>query len=154
MPKYTFECPACEVQFERTLKMDEHPTHPCPSCRGQAPRVWMGQGFGFDFAAPANAAPANTGVAKHDYPTADQAVGSSADARWGEYNAREKVKGEVRKVGGNRALIRRNGQNYVEYEAGTSNLLDARKKLVKEADAQGWGAASGEAPNGKASGDQ
>jgi hypothetical protein len=99
----------------------------------------MGQGFGFDFAASQTAAPANTGVTKHDYPTADQAVGSSADARWSEYHAREKIKTQVREVGANRALIRRNGEDYVEYQAGSSNLIDARKKLVKEADAKGWG---------------
>ncbi len=139
MPKFVFECAACQMQFERTLKMGEHPDHPCPSCQAPAPRVWMGQGFGFDFSAQATGAPANTGVTKHDYPTADQAVGSSADARWREYKAREQVKGKVRQVGGDRALIRRNGEGYVEYEVGTKTLIDARKKLVKEADAKGWG---------------
>lgn len=99
----------------------------------------MGQGFGFDFAGSPTAAPANTGVSKHDYPTADQAVGSSAEERWGEYVAREGIKGQVREAGGSRALIRRNGKGYVEYEAGTANLIEARKKLVKEADAQNWG---------------
>lgn len=153
MPKYTFACPTCNTEFERTLKMGEHPTHPCPACQGPAPRVWMGQGFGFDFAASQKAAPANTGVTKHDYPTADQAVGSSSDARWAEYNAREKVKGQVRDVGGNRALIRKNGEGYVEYEAGTQNLIEGRKKLVKEADEKGWGAAK-PAPPEKANGGQ
>lgn len=147
MPKYTFECSTCNTQFERTLKMGEHPTHPCPACQGPAPRVWMGQGFGFDFAASQKAPPANTGVTKHDYPTADQAVGSSADARWAEYNAREQVKGEVREVGGNRALIRKNGEGFVEYRAGSQNLIEARKKLVKEADAEGWGSKKAPAEN-------
>lgn len=153
MPKYTFECPGCQTQFERTLKMGEHPTHPCPSCQGAAPRVWMGQGFGFDFAASQGAAPANTGVAKMDYPTADQAVGQSADARWAEYNARETVKTKVREVGENRALVRRNGEDFVEYQAGAQNLIDGRKKLVKEAESKGWGAAATPS-NGKANGGQ
>lgn len=139
MPKFAFECGACQVQFERTLKMGEHVDHPCPACQQPAPRLWMGQGFAFDFAAPVASAPANTGVAKHDYPTADQAVGSSATSRWSEYTARAEVKDKVRTVGGHRALLRRNGQDYVEYEAGTQKLLDTRKKLVKEAEQNAWG---------------
>lgn len=132
MPKYTFECEGCQTQFARTLKMGEHPTHPCPSCQGPAPRVWMGQGFGFDFATPATSAPANTGVTKHDYPTGDQIVGSHADARWGVYNEREKVKTQVREAGGSRTLVRRMGKDYVEYQAGSEKTIETRKKLVKD----------------------
>ena len=137
MPKYTFECETCQSQFKRTLKMGEHQSHPCPQCHSQASRVWAGQGFSHNFAASASAAPANTGVSKHDYPTSDQVVGSSADARWAEYNARDKVKEKVREVGQNRALIRRQGTDegkaYVEYEAGTQTLIEQRKKLVQAA---------------------
>lgn len=132
MPRFTFEC-ACGVQFSKTLKMGTHETHPCPDCFSDAKRVF--EGFGFGFAVPPSAAPGNTGVAKHDYPTADQAVGSSADVRWQEITAREQVKKKVREHGGTHALIRRHGveetKTFVEYEAGTKTLLDGRKKLVK-----------------------
>jgi len=93
----------------------------------------MGQGFGFDFAASVSSAPANTGVSKDDYPTADQIVGTHAEARWAVYNAREKVKQQVREVGGTPKLMRRTGKDYVEYESGPPNLIETRKKLVKEA---------------------
>lgn len=128
MPKYSFEC-ECGTQFSKTLKMGEHPTHECPNCEQEAPRVW--EGFGFSFA-PGGSAPANSGVAKHDYPTADYAVGRDADSRWAEYRARERVKDKVREVGGSRALIRKNGQDYVEYTAGGSKLIEDRKKVNQE----------------------
>lgn len=151
MPKFAFECSACQVQFERNLKPGANPEHPCPSCHQPAARLWMGQGFAFDFATPTSSAPANTGVAKKDYPSADQAVGSSAEARWGEYTARAEVKDKVREVGGNRALLRRNGQDFVEYQAGDKNLIDARKKLVKEAEQGAWGV-PGAKPSAKPAG--
>lgn len=137
MPKYVFECEGCQHEFKRTLKMGDHKDHPCPLCHNPAPRVWSGQGFSHNFAPASTAAPANTGVAKNDYPTGDQIVGASAEARWAEYKAREEVKQKVREVGGNRALIRRQGVEgdtpYVEYEAGTENLIQQRKKLVEGA---------------------
>lgn len=137
MPKYTFECTGCRTQFTRTLKMGDHENHPCPSCGTAAPRYWGGQGFGFGFAA-GSGAPGNTGVNKDDYPTADQAVGRSAEGRWGEYDERAKVKDKVREVGGTHALIRRHvteddGKPAVEYEAGGERVLKTRRKLVQEA---------------------
>lgn len=128
MPKYSFEC-ECGLQFTRTLKMGEHKTHECPNCKDDAARVF--EGFGFSFA-QGGAAPGNSGVTKHDYPTADQAVGMSADKRWEEYRAREKVKDKVREVGGNRALIRENGPDYVEYKAGGQGTIETRKQVSKE----------------------
>jgi putative FmdB family regulatory protein len=134
MPKYVFECLECSLRFTRTLKMGEHPDHPCPECKASSPRLWNGQGFGFDFSAPKEAAPGNTGVAKNDYPTADQAVGASAEKRWEEIDGREKVKEKVREGGGHRALSRRHGakKDYVEYESGGQKLVDGRKKLVEQ----------------------
>lgn len=128
MPKYAFQCPQCGP-FNRTLKIGNHQDHPCPVCHTTSPRVLAGQGFGFAFA-QGGSAPANSGVSKHDYPTADQVVGSSADARWEQIQARDAVKKKVREVGGNRALIRREGAGYVEYEAGTDSLIRQRKQLV------------------------
>jgi putative FmdB family regulatory protein len=136
MPKYVFECSACNTRFSRTLKMEEHPTHTCPSCQGQAPRLWDGQGFGFDFAE--GSAPGNSGVSKQDHPTADQAVGRSSDERWGEIHARDEVKDKVGEMGETHALIRRHGheegQPYIEYEAGTPELIKGRKRIGKQID--------------------
>lgn len=142
MPKFTFECEPCQTQFTRNLPMGEHPSHPCPTCALPAPRMWMGQGFGFGFAPSPTAAPANTGVAKNDYPTADQVVGSHAEARWGIYNERAKVKEKVREVGGSHILKRRQGDGYVEYEAGSEAVVAARKALTRQAQEQGVQGAS------------
>jgi len=130
MPRYTFECVHCNARFTKTLKTGEHPTHGCPECGEEAPRLFEGQGFGFGFAEGGQ--PGNSGVSKHDNPTADQAVGQSAEARWGELEARKKVKDKVREVGDTHALIRRNGDGYVEYEAGGDPVLEKRRKLVKD----------------------
>jgi len=129
MPKYSFEC-SCGLSFTRTLKMGEYPVQECPKCREAAPRVF--EGFGFAFAQGASQAPANSGVSKHDYPTADQAVGASADKRWAEYQDRERVKTQVREKGGSRALIRKHGANYIEYQAGGQQVIDGRKKVRDE----------------------
>ncbi len=109
--------------------MGDYKTHECPSCHEEAPRVW--ESFGFSFA-PGGSAPVNSGVSKHDYPSADQIVGSDADRRWQIYQEREKIKGTVRKVGGNQALIRRNGSNFIEYSAGSQRTIETRKGLATE----------------------
>lgn len=115
MPKYVFECQDCNLRFERNLKMDgDNTTHACPKCDDPAPQVI--EGFAFGFTDPPGAATANTGVHKHDYPTADIAVGRSADSRWAEIHEREKVKAEARKQGGTDALIRHNSKEYIDYE--------------------------------------
>jgi len=136
MPKFTFSCIECQVRFERNLKMGEHSTHTCPSCKGQAPRLWDGQGFGFDFATTPGTAQANSGVTKHDYPTADVAVGMSAEARWQEIQDREQVKRKVRQGGKTNGLIRKHAPDntYVEYEAMTPERKEARIRLTEEAD--------------------
>lgn len=141
MPKFMFECPHCQLQFSRSLKQGLHTGHPCPSCQGEAPRVF--EGFGFSFSQSATGSPGNSGVTKHDYPTSDQAVGSSAESRWKEIHAREQVKTKVREVGGNRALIRRQGveegKTFVEYEAGSETLIKGRKSLVQAINKQNSG---------------
>lgn len=131
MPKYVFECPDCNLQFSRALKMDEHPAHPCPNCGARALRQWNGNGFGFDFAE--GTTPGNSGVSKQDHPTADQAVGSSADKRWAEYAARDKCKEKVREVSGHRALSRVQGpgNKHIEYRSGGEALVENRKKLAE-----------------------
>lgn len=127
MPKYAFHCQLCETRFERTLKMGEHPTHECPGCKEEAPRLFTGFGFGF---AAGNGATANSGVHDHDYPSADKVVGRSAEERWSMYREREKVKKKVRDQGGSSALLRVDGPDYVEYDAMTPNVKAAREKLV------------------------
>lgn len=137
MPKFTFDC-ACGLRFTRSLKMGEHPQHPCPDCGEEAPRFWEGQSVTHAFAPGGH--PTNSGVSKHDHPSADQAVGQSAEQRWAEIGEREKVKKQVREMGGTDKLIRRNapetktgGSSYVEYTAASSKLIEARKALVKGA---------------------
>jgi putative FmdB family regulatory protein len=131
MPKYTFECQPCNLQFSRTLKMGEHKDHVCPQCKKAAPRYYPGQGFAFDFAE--GATPGNSGVSKHDNPTADQAVGSNADKRWAHYRARARVKDQVRAGGGTHKLIRRDLPGETEYEAMTEPVAKARRALAREA---------------------
>jgi hypothetical protein len=117
--------------------MGEHLTHACPKCKDQVPRFWDGQGFSFDFS-EGGKSPANSGVTKHDYPTADQAVGRSADKRWAEYREREKVKEEVRKKGGTRALNRTDSpeidgnRSYIQYTAIGEEALNSRREVVSK----------------------
>jgi len=128
MPKFSFEC-ACSTQFTRTLKMGDHATHECPACGAEAPRLW--ETFGFDFA-KGGKSPANSGVSKHDYPTADRVVGVDAESRWKDQAAREVVKSKVRKQVGTHALIRKNGKDFIDYEGGTPELIERRKNLAQE----------------------
>lgn len=132
MPKYAFECQTCNIRFERSLKMGDHPTHECPSCKDLAPRLLDGTAFAFNFA-PGGTAPANSGVHGHDYPDADRAVGRSADERWALIRERDKVKDEARKQGGTHALIRHTGTDYIDYEPMSDVGLSARRRLAKEA---------------------
>jgi len=129
MPRYTFECPLCSTRFDRTLKMGDHPTHPCPSCKEEALRLFDKTAFGFGFAA-GGTAPANSGVHDQDYPSADKIVGRSADMRWATYRERDKVKNQVREIGGSPALERVEGEGYTEYTAMVQPKREARAKLV------------------------
>lgn len=128
MPKYNFDCQGCSTRFERTLKMGEHPTHACPSCKDEAPRLFTGNGFSHAFSAGNGTA--NSGVHDHDYPTADKIVGRSADERWAEYRERDKVKKKVREQGGTGALLRSDGDGFVEYDAMSPGGKTARGNLV------------------------
>jgi putative FmdB family regulatory protein len=128
MPSYTFECQSCNLRFSRTLKMDNHTTHQCPNCSDEAPRVL--EGFAFQFEKTEGAAPGNSGVHDHDYPTADKAVGRSAEQRWAFNRARDKVKEEARKAGGTHALIRHTGPDYIDYEPMNPAGIDARREMA------------------------
>jgi putative FmdB family regulatory protein len=130
MPKYEYECVVCNIRFERSLKVGDHPTHECPECHDPAPLV-LSQ-FGFTFA-EGGKSPANSGVHDQDYPTADKAVGRSAKKRWEYLDSRNKVKKEVREKGGSPALIRHTGNGWIDYEAMSNQGREARRKLVKEA---------------------
>lgn len=129
MPRYTFQCP-CGFRHSRTLPIGDYPTTSCPKCQQAATRVL--DTFGFRFKASKTAAPANTGVAKDDFPTADTAVGRDADARWAEHEAREFVKNRVREVGGHRAIVRETHAGYIEYKAAGEPLLKTRRKINNE----------------------
>jgi putative FmdB family regulatory protein len=127
MPKYTFQCHDCSLRFERGLKMEDHPTHPCPQCREDSPRVISP--FGFSFAASANPN-ANTGVHDHDYPTADKIVGRSAEQRWKTYHERNEIKEKVRQEAGASQLKRVDGDGYTEYSPLSKQAKVGRRKLV------------------------
>ena len=129
MPRYTFECQGCSTRFDRTLKMGDHPTHECPACHEQAPRLFDKSSFGFGFSAEGNA-PANSGVHDHDYPSADKIVGRSAESRWATYRERDKVKQKVREIGETTALERIDGDGFTDYAAMGQPKVDARAKLV------------------------
>ena len=131
MPQYTFLCSSCQIQFHRRLSIGDHPSHPCPSCRDPSPRFWEGQGFGFGFTPTEATARANSGVTKHDYPTADEAIGRSADAKWATIHARNAAKAKIRDKGV--ALSRRDlvaeGHVVTEYTSLGSPEFEARKRL-------------------------
>ena len=135
MHRYVFECQVegCALRFERSLRMADHPTHACPECGEPAPRVLDQEGFAFAFAPSESASPANTGVHKDDYPTADRIVGKDADMRWAQYDEQAKVKNAAREKGQTHALIRHQGSDFIDYEPMTDVGLDARKKLFKRA---------------------
>jgi hypothetical protein len=103
----------------------------CPSCKKGAPREWEGQGFGFGFCETAATARANSGVAKHDYPTADNVVGRSAEAQWHIIHERNAAKDKIRGLGV--GLARRDqveqGQVVTEYTTLSQGSFAARKKL-------------------------
>lgn len=129
MPKYEFECPICNIRFERTLKLGDHPTYECPECHDSAPLVLSE--FGFSFSEGSSVA--NSGVHDHDYPTADKAVGRSSKKRWEHLEKRNEVKEKARKQGKTPALIRHTGEGFIDYEPMSAQGRDARRKLVKEA---------------------
>lgn len=129
MPKYAFECQACRTRFERVLKMGEHPTHECPSCKDEAPRLFSDFGFAFGASSQAKSN-ANTGVHDLDYPSADKIVGRSAEDRWATYRERDKVKKQVREHGSQHALTRRDGAGFVEYSGTSQQAQKTREKVV------------------------
>ncbi len=135
MPKYVFECQECCLRFERTLKMANHLTHTCPNteCGVEAPRLLDGEAFAFAFA-KGGAAPANSGVHQHDYPTADRCIGADADERWEYVEARNKAKAKAREVGRTNALMRETEKDgSVEYRPMTQNGIGARRRLADAA---------------------
>jgi len=83
------------------------------------------------FAASSGTAKANSGVSQHDYPTADNIVGRSAEMRWNEQHKRNEAKAKIRGEGV--ALARHdsteNGSVVSEYQSLNQNKFDARKKL-------------------------
>jgi len=95
--------------------------------------VLADEGFGFSFSSSPSAATANTGVHKDDYPTADQIVGREAEHNWGVIHRREKVKEEARGQGGTHALIRHDGEGFIDYEPMSDGGRVARRNLAKRA---------------------
>jgi putative FmdB family regulatory protein len=130
MPVYTFECQDCNVKFDRNLKMGDHESHPCPSCKEGAPRVI--EGFSFAFA-PGGSATANSGVHDHDYPTADKLIGRDADKKREFNEERDKIKQAAREAAGTHALMREDSSEATEYRPMGEAGRDARRRLAKQA---------------------
>ncbi len=133
MPKYAYYCEPCNLIFERTLKMGLNPHYTCPECQEKAPREWDGEDFGLQFAAPPDRHPADSGVHHQDYPTADRAVGASAEKRWLTYEEKKAVKAKARREGQTHALIRHDGDGFIDYEPMSLAGREARKKMGKDA---------------------
>lgn len=139
MPQYMFFCTPCNLVFKRRLSMGEHSEHACPACKKSAPRKWDGQPLSHSFSATPGTAVSNSGVSQHDYPTADNIVGRSAEARWAKQWERNSIKNKVRDKGV--ALARRDlvedGKVVSEYTALGQPQFDARKKLESRFRAEG-----------------
>lgn len=92
----------------------------------------MLEGFAHEFVATTATALANSGVTKHDYPTADNVVGRSAEAKWEQIHRRNDGKQKFRRDTGAVALIRRDlvegGQQVTEYTAMGQSRFEARKQ--------------------------
>lgn len=108
----------------------DNSAYTCPQCGAKAPLVVSNFGFAF---APSAGPTANSGVHDQDYPTADKAVGRSAESRWQMIREREAVKKEAREKGGTHALIRHQGDDYIDYEPMSGVGRDARRKLTRAA---------------------
>jgi hypothetical protein len=93
--------------------------------------VWEDTSLSFGFADSPNNAPANSGVHKEDYPTADHLIGKDAEKRWGTLHERERVKAAARQQGGSHALIRTTGDEFIDYEPMSNAGRNARRKLAK-----------------------
>ena len=131
MPQYTFHCQPCNLQFKKRLVIGDYPEYKCPACKKKAPRKL--EAFGFGFAEGKGTALANSGVSKHDYPTADQIVGRSAEKRWSEIEVRNEAKAKFREETGAMALsrqtIQEGNQEVTEYRALQEPQFKARKKM-------------------------
>lgn len=129
MPSYTFKCTPCSLVFQRRLASGSNLEHKCPSCSEAAPRHWEGQNITHSFGYSAGTAKANSGVAEHDYPTAENIAGRSSEMRWARIHARNKVKEGL----GTKAVARidsvENGNAVSEYRPLTSEGFKARKAL-------------------------
>ena len=112
--------------------MGEHLQHECPRCQSDADRVWAGLG-GHSFAAAGGGATANSGVHEQDYPTADKAVGRSADELWELNHERAKVKKAARESVGKPALIRTDGEGYSDYSHLPDPQLQVRRTVADKA---------------------
>lgn len=131
MPAYRFKC-VCGLEFERKLKMGNHPNHECPECKSEAPRLFAGVALGLKFeqgSSPVN----NSGFHDLDYPTADKAVGRESEVRWEGYAERDRVKRKVRKETGHGALVRKDvGSGGIEYRGMGADERRARDSFFEK----------------------
>lgn len=111
MPTYEYQCAKCEIEFEELLlKRDEieqySKSHPCPSCKANAPRNYATK-FGFAFKGSVQGTSGvhgNSGVHDLDYPTLDKAVARSSEKRWDIIRERQESINRVRRESNQNAV--------------------------------------------------
>ena len=110
MPSYEYRCEPCEVVFEELLLQREDvkayaKEHPCPKCGESASRVLSRTNFQFKGISEGDPTRrGSSGSHDLDYPSADKAVGRSANRKWKEYDRKFAARAEARKELGTNAV--------------------------------------------------
>jgi len=92
MPTYSFKCTKCHLKFDRSLKISEDHSLPCPDC-GDAVAKLPSKGVGMKMSAP-------TSIPKE----IDLAVGRDAEEKWMAYEEKKSIKDKIRKESGSERL--------------------------------------------------
>lgn len=131
MPTFEYKCIECNLEFEElhitredTKKHEQE--YDCPSCGSIAVRIASLTNFNFKVKTPGN-----SGVHDIDFPSADKAVGRSADKKWEKIHKEQDERNKVRKKYKTDA-IRKVGNDYVPMSKNQLNVREQAIKKVKE----------------------
>lgn len=122
MPIYRYRCPGCSLEQEIFQKMSD-PDPACSSCNTTMARLF--QPFGVDLRGP--------GFHKNEYPTADQAVGSKAEAAKQFVVDRKEQQKKIKEETGQELVRTAKGDAY--YTTSREKVTDfekTRSTLMKE----------------------
>jgi len=108
MPTYSFKCNKCYLKFDRSLKISESHSLPCPDCGSSVAKL------------PAKGVGMKMGAVTSIPKDIDLAVGRDADKKWMEYEDKKSVKDKIRKDSGSERLSVDPDGNYVPFSM-TSN---------------------------------